>query len=273
MDFFLNGKGSAALILAISGVWFLWMPTSAAFAQNIEEVLQANGYQMYNPPRGNWGPGFVFAGDVIDNKISNVREVCPNLYGDLDAPNKTKVVLANHKVEDSFSLSVAFNYLKRVTGFANNDADLVSIEGKRAAEVTWGDINELSYSDMDKWLETGEARPIAKRCRAAIDDLKAKNRFKDHVFVIVRAVAPDFVTFDFSEALKGGVGVSAGFSQRLSAGIRGKGEFKEASRLEIKERLFVGYAPPFKIDDWLPTGFVSGEIVEVRGKPSTLVIE
>ena len=149
----------------------------------------------------------------------------------------------------------------------------VSIEGKRAAEVTWGDINELSYSDMDKWLETGEARPIAKRCRAAIDDLKAKNRFKDHVFVIVRAVAPDFVTFDFSETLKGGVGVSAGFSQRLSAGIRGKGELKEASRLEIKERLFVGYAPPFKIDDWLFTGFVSGEIVEVRGKPSTLVIE
>jgi hypothetical protein len=134
-------------------------------------------------------------------------------------------------------------------------------------------MHELSYTHMDKWLETGEERPVTRRCRAAIDDIKAKGRFKDRIFVIVRAVAADSLTFDFSRALKGSIGVSADFTEQLTARLRGKGELKDGTRLKITDPLFVGYASPDKIDEWLPTGHVSGEIVKVRSTPTTLEIE
>jgi hypothetical protein len=90
------------LVFGISTILLFAVPSPGS-AQTIERSLQDKGYHMYDPPRANWGPGFVFAGDVIADKIWKVEEICPNLYGDLDAPNKTKVVLESHEYEDSLS--------------------------------------------------------------------------------------------------------------------------------------------------------------------------
>ncbi len=239
----------------------------------LQQALESAGYHMYNPPRSNWGPGFVFEGDVANGRFVNAQEVCARLYSDLDTPGKAKIVLPSHQAKDNFSLRVAFNYLKKVLGFANDEADLLRIEQRQIGEVTWGDIWELYYGGMDKWLESGEARPVSAQCRRNIDDLKAKGKFKGRVFVIVRAVVPEWLNFDFGRNFKAEAGVSASLVPRISAGVQGKGEFWDETRLEIREPLFVGYAPPIEITDWLPTGEVAGEAVSVRGTNSDFILE
>jgi hypothetical protein len=257
----------AAYILLASA-----MVTTTA-AQNIEplkEALQAAGYQLYIPPRANWGPGFVFTGDVARGRLTNVEEVCPNLYADLEAPQGAAIVLPNFNAKDSFTFGLALRFLKGLLGV---DFDLDKIERERSINVRWQNLREMSYTHMDQWLENGEARPIARRCRLAVSDLLAKNQFADRVFAIVRAVAPESLIYDFSGAVNAQASTSAQLWQDAQGRAQGKAEIKNGTQLEIKQRLFVGYAPPAKLRDWLPTGQVTGDIVKVKGEASNVIIE
>lgn len=255
------------------GVFMISLLASPAQAQSLgplEQAIRAAGYQLYNPPRENWGPGFVFTGEVVSGRIKNPREICPNLYADVEAPRSTKVLFPDFQASDSFSFGLAIKFIKGILGL---DVDVGKVESERKISVKWQNLQETSYSDVDKWLESGEARPIASRCRAAIEDLKGKDQFKDRVFVIVRAVAPELLIYEFDSALSGQAGASAEVWQQGSAKIEGKGEIKNQTRLELKQRLYVGYAPPMKLQEWVPTGLVSGEVIKVRGETTNLGID
>src|SRR5262249_45841020 len=208
------------------------LPTIAA-GQDLaflEKALREAGYQLYNPPRANWGPGFVFRGDVVNSRIKNVEEICPNLYTDLGPPEGTAIVLPNFRAEDGFSFGLAIQFLR---GLVGGRVDLGTIERERKAEVRWQNLQEMSYPRIVNWLESGEPRPIPSRCHLAIEDLKVRNQFKDRVFVIVRAVAPEVLVYDFSRAMRGDAGASVELPNQLKAEIRGKGELKNETQLEI----------------------------------------
>jgi len=239
----------------------------------LEKTLRVSGYQLYNPPRANWGPGFVFAGEVTGNRIKNVEEICPNLYGnDSGPPQDATIALGDYKAEDSVGLGLSLQLLKGLLGIG---LDFNRVVAERTVDIKWQDIHEVSYTHVDQWLKTGEPRPIAQPCRLAIDDLKAKNRFKDHTFVIVRAVAPQLLVYDFTRMAQVNGSAWVTYAQDFRAAMRGKPgiELKNETQLQVKQPLFVGYAAPFKIEQWLPTGLVSGEIVQVRGEPTNFVVE
>jgi hypothetical protein len=259
--------------LYIIAIAFSIFATGAAHSQDLgplDKALRAAGYRLYNPPRANWGPGFVFTGDVLDGKITNVREICPNLYADLEAPQSAAVLLPNFDAKDSFSFGIAIRFLKNLLGL---DADLEKMQREQSISVKWSNLRETSYTDVDKWLETGEPRPIARRCRSAIEDLRARKQFEDKVFIIVRAVSPETLLYDFDSAIevKGSASAEAWQQGKLKA--EGKAEIKNRTQLETKEKLFVGYAPPVKLQEWTPSGLVSGEIIGVRGQPTALSVE
>jgi hypothetical protein len=266
--------------LLLHGIGYLFCGVAAgstAHAQDLgalEQAMIQAGYHLYNPPRTNWGPGFVFSGDVNNGRIINVQEICPNLYVDLEAPTGATVVLPDFKAEDKFTFRLALDFLKRLVG-ADNSAklELVRLEHERKVEVQWQDVREFAYSKVDQWLKSGEPRPVEQRCRSAIDDLRAKGRFKDRVYVIARAVAPEVLTFDFARSTAGEVGANATLGQALEAAAQGRAEVHNNTELRVKQRLFVGYAAPIKLEEWLPTGLVSGGIVGVRGTPADLLIE
>jgi hypothetical protein len=263
-------NGAAHFFFSIAFLIASMAPTIGQDFESLNRTLHAAGYQLYIPPRQNWGPGFVFAGEIVNDRITNVEEICPNLYADLGSPEGAAVVLGDYRAADTYSFGLTLDFLKGLLGGA---LDLGRVERERTADVRWHNVREISYSHMDQWLETGEPRPIAKRCRLAIEDLQAKNRFKGRIFVIVRAIAPESLIFDFSRAINTEVGPSVKFSGQLKVAAQGKGEIKNDTLLEVKQRLFIGYAPPVKIQDWLPTGLVSGEIIRVRGAPTSLVLE
>jgi hypothetical protein len=116
------------------------VPNIARSVSRLEQSLRSAGYHLYNPIRSNWGPGFVFSGDVSNGRIVRIDEICPNLYADATAPNQSKILLPNYKTEDNSSLRIALDYLKKASGFANDDADLARIEQQRTADITWGNI-------------------------------------------------------------------------------------------------------------------------------------
>jgi hypothetical protein len=236
----------------------------------LDQALQAAGYHRYDPPRTNWGPGFVFAGDVSNHRITNVEEICPTLYENIGDPVSAKVIFPDYSATDAFSLQMTLNFMQaKLKGSAN----LAKLEQKQSVEIRWENIREFSYSHADQWLETGEPRPIPKRCRLAIEDMRLKNRFQNRVFVITRAVAPERLVYIYSEVVKNDTGASLEQSKNLKVSGDSKVEASGKTRLEIMERMFLGYSPPLQLEDWIPTDLLSGEIVRVRGSPSNLAIE
>jgi hypothetical protein len=234
----------------------------------LEVAVENAGYHLYKPPRANWGPGFVFSGDVKGGRISNVEEICPNLYSDIGPQEGVPIALPNYTAKDDFTFSLSMRFLK---SFAGPELDVGKIERERTVDVKWQNIREMSYTHADQWLPKGEPRPVERLCRSVIDDLKGKGRFQDRVFVIVRSIAPESVTFDFSRTanLEG----EAKLTKALRESTKAKGTIENATQLKTNERMYIAYAAPVKIEEWTPKGLVSGEIVEVRGSSASLVIE
>jgi hypothetical protein len=259
----------SGLIIALCGLLVTRLPPIAS-AQNALPKQALGEYHPYDPPRANWGPGFVFSGDVRGGRISNVKEVCPNLYADTEAPQDTPIAFADYNASEGLSFAASLRLLKGLFGL-NFDIDQIARE--RTVDVKWQNVREHSYTAMDQWLESGQPRPIAARCRLAIDDIKAKNQFADRIFVIFRAAAADSVVYEFDAAANGAGSASAQLWRDAQASAKVTADFKNGTKLEIKQRLFVGYISPMKLVDWLPTGQASGEITGVKGEKTDFIID
>jgi len=214
----------------------------------------------------------VFAGDVAGGRLSNVEELCPNLCGDFEALRGSEIILPDYKADERISLRASISFLKSIVG-PGAEVDIPGVEQEQKLDVRWQNVREFSYTSADQWLATGEPRPIEKRCRSAIDDLKVKNRFKDRVFVITRAVAPESVSYDFKRALSGDIRASGETRKVLEAFLDANAQFKNRTLIDVQnKRVYVGYARPMKIQEWAPSGLVSGEIVSVKAIPSDVII-
>jgi hypothetical protein len=140
---------------------------TVAVGQNLavlEGALQKAGYQLYNPARANWGPGFVFAGDVVNGRMKNVDEICPTLYQDLGPPEGTTIVLPDFKAEDGFSWGLSLNFLR---GLLGGKLD-VGAEGEQKAEVKWQSLQGRTR----RWLLGSRTESHAQSPSSAAPRLK-----------------------------------------------------------------------------------------------------
>jgi hypothetical protein len=244
--------------------------TGTVCAQDLTPLRKALGeYQTYDPPRTNWGPGFVFVGEIARGRISKVQQICPNLYADLEAPQSATIFLPDYNTSDSFFLAASLRFLRGLLGLS---IDIDKIAGERMIEVKWRNVREYSYTGIDKWLETGEPRPIERRCRLAIEELKAKDLFKDSVFIITRAIAADSLTYEFGSSAPSRGSASAELYKAVQANAEIRSALTNGTRLEIKQRVYVGYISPTKLRDWTPTGLVAPGIVRVTGDKTDFLI-
>src|SRR6266571_9177889 len=115
----------------------------------LEQALRNAGYQLYNPPRANWGPGFVFAGNVTNGRITNVEEVCPSLYTDVGSQDGVAIAMPDYTAKDDFTFQLSMNFLKKLIGA---ELDLGRVERERAADIKWRNVREVSYTRADQWL-------------------------------------------------------------------------------------------------------------------------
>jgi tetratricopeptide (TPR) repeat protein len=96
--------GIARLIKLPVVLWVLLASAGVATAQDLGPLKKALGeYQPYDPPRANWGPGFVFTGEVARGRLSKIEEVCPNLYADVEAPQSAAIALPDYNAGDGIS--------------------------------------------------------------------------------------------------------------------------------------------------------------------------
>jgi hypothetical protein len=162
-----------------------------------------------------------------------------------------------------------FRLLKSSFGL---DFDVDKAEREQSIRIRWDRLREASYTEMDKWLKTGEPRPVALRCKRAIEDLLAKGEPSNRIFIMARAVATDGLSYDFSSASKANASVSVDLLEQVKTKARGGLEIKNSTILEIKQPLFIGYAPPLQLQKWAPTGLSSPGIVSVFGASTSLTI-
>ncbi|MGU3559418.1 hypothetical protein [Methylobacterium radiotolerans] len=234
--------------------------------------MEAAGYRPYIPPRANWGPGFVFTGTIRDGKISDVEEVCSNIYGQKIRAKSNSVLLPAYKEDNRVAISGLIEILKGALRSRSINAGAAFDQGK-TTEIRVSDAKEYSYTDEDKWIKEGVARPIAPRCLAAINDLKLKGKFDGRTFIIARAVAAEKFVYDVKDrglALK----LEGSLANVADIKVLASGNASGETHIEFGHSMFIGYAPPYLITEWVPTGRVSAsEIVKVKGEALDLVVE
>jgi hypothetical protein len=276
-------------IVIATGLMFLLLScTSEPDLSALEKPLNAAGYQLFNPPRSNWGPGFVFSGDIVGGRLVNVGEVCPNLYGDEEPPRSAKILLPNYTAKDSLTFGAAVRFLRSAFGL---DVDVDKVERERLIEVKWQNVSEMSYALMDNWLRDGTVKPIPIECRNAIQRLQGQQKFENRVFVLTRAIAPESLKYEFSAALNAKGSASADLWKVSEAKAQAEGGTANATQIEIPQmdstycdrqrhgeplqcqRFYIGYAPPVKITEWIDTGQSSGELRKVKGEPTNFQLQ
>lgn len=264
-----NSQIAAVLFLValLLGGCFSNKPKITGLEKSIEP------YALYYPIRENWGPGFVFSGDIVDGKIQNVEEICSNLYGDEQISDSSSIFLANYSGKDEKSLDIGVQLLKRVAGEKNaatlNLADIKSVDD---VDISWGDLRETSYARAEQWLKKGEPRPVEGRCESAIDDLKAKGKFIGRVFIITRALSAGSVSYEFNHLRRAGGEAKVKVHEVVEAQVAATWKVTGDTSLSINKQVYIGYAKPALLEEWVPTGLVSPGIVSVKAREINAVI-
>jgi len=231
------------------------------------------GYALYEPVRTNWGPGFVFTGEVKNGKIKNVEEICPSLYGESPV-TEAGVFLPDYSGASNTDINIGLSMLESVIGKDNTaKINLAKYKDNKSVVVKWSSINEVSIPRSMGWMESGEPRKIKKQCFSVIEDLKARGEFEGRTFIITRAIKASSIDYNFDRAIDGDAGVELKFKELFDANAGGKWTSTGKTSLKVTSDVFVGYKTPKLLKDWVPTGLVAGEIATVSLEDSDLVIE
>jgi hypothetical protein len=223
----------------------------------LEGSIRKAGYSPYSPIRSNWGPGFLFTGD-----IGNPTPVCRNLYGEklsFDDLENAEIVFQDIKQSNSSSFDASVDFLSGLIG-KDNSAKLGLADASRTAkiDISWGDVKEYAYFAEDAF-GNGVARPIDTNCLAALRRLKAAGSLSE-VKMVNRAIAATSMTYKFASTNSGEVGLDASIAEKLTLSVGdGKWKFESDNSLKIERPVFLGYALPVALADFTETGEVSGD--------------
>lgn len=260
-----------------AGIALLVYP-DAALAKDLADVVKDMGYRIYQPPRENWGPGTVFLGSVSGNKLKVEQAICSNLFSSV-APRSTGVALQDYTSTSNTDLSFGIGLLEKIVG-SNNSANLkAGYKNPRNVTVKWGNVTEQAYFAADAYKPNGQTADLNPSCRAAINNLRRQGKLK-RLYVIDRAISADSLNYTFKRG-----------DDTNPSGITGSGDLtiadiisvnasvgftvKDQKTLVVTRPVFVGYAKPVQLAQFIPLANVSGNRVKVvvSSATSDLVIE
>ena len=228
----------------------------------------------FNPARSDWGPGFVFEGDVIDGVIRNISPICENILG--DSPfTEANIKLANYTVESDSEFKVSIEFLKNLIKEENSaKLDLSSIRNKEDATIIWSDTKNQYYRLEDIFLNSGEPRPIPVKCISAINLLKDRGKYEKRVFIILSTISATKFKYEFNEEKISKIGIDTNIADTLT-GVAGV-DFSSKGKTDLEisgEKLFIGYAKPVLVVNWIPSGLISGDQFSVDVEPVNYTLE
>jgi hypothetical protein len=257
-----------ATVAVIAAVFFLllWEPPGGG-------LVLPEPYEAYIPPRSDMGPGTVFEGEIVDNRIRVTRLICRNLYAGQEPPIKPVTIALPQKWKES---ELTIGAAAKLLNTALEPTDKGTTGGVNASQIThitWGDTVEYSYYAEDSFLENGTPRPINQQCRSAIDAVASPDIPQNRFFIVIRTLAATGLRYEIESKLAATIGLDQSAGESLDVQTDGNVKVVEKNVLEINQPLHIGHTPFWRLTEWVPTGQVSGLIVSVKGEPIGLALE
>lgn len=222
---------------------------------NYHEALSKNGYQTaFLPPHGGMNAGVIVFGTASGRSLDIQRIVCPDgLFAGV-AIRSDPVGLAGYQGTTSYDIDLGFTILKKVLG---NDLS-AKLEANRKGEtkVRFSDPQEHSLSDSAIYSGTG-LRELKADCHKALQALKARGEYDDHVFLLTNVVRAK-VTYEFALDAGGKAGASGTPLREILNASAGAGwAVTGNTNLTIDAPLFLAARSPVLVKRFVPEGIVS----------------
>jgi hypothetical protein len=247
---------------------------SAQSLKNLERELSSlnPSMRLFNPPRSDWGPGFVFSGQVKKGKMSGVRPVCLFLFD--GNPNtiltESEVALSNISSIKSRGFDASVGALSKALGPENAAKLELKNARKSNLKVEWGDVIHRYIAD-ESLFSNGRRVPVRQECRAAIEQ-SATVRPKDSLFIVWSVLQPSALDFSFSADKDGAlrlVAPSIGTDVNAGAGITWNRN--DERTLRLKGGLNVGYAVA-ALSEYVLAPTMGGNLADIKLEKKNLVL-
>ena len=250
--------GTSAVLL---GACFLFPRPVVVTQETVTDLVEKAGFEPYTPFRSNWGPGFLYTGD-----LSNPNPVCPNVYGnqisfdDLENPD---LVFQDIKQDNENSFSLTIGFLEDLLGDENSaKLSLGSVANSNEIDLKWGPVKEYTYYESSAF-EDGKPRPIHIDCLGPLRVRKANGTLEE-VKIITRAMAVKSLSFSAASVSSGEGGLDVTVGKALDASLGdGKWKYKDDRSLEINSPMILGTANSRRLVDFAETLEVSGSIARI----------
>jgi hypothetical protein len=231
--------------------------------KEISKEVEKYGYTVYNPPRADHGPGWVFHfAKTFDGKTVPVA-VCQNLYPD-DRTQAASISFPTVTRNDTTDLSFGVSLLEGlVTDVQKASASLEAKKVKKLT-ITWGDLVATELPEERKFGADGKLLPISNSCAARLRELRRQNQMES-VYLVQSAVLAKSMKISVDEQQNAGASLDASLYKVLDVKPSAKVSTTSNSSIDVSDPRYIGFVA-LAVLDWIPLDQVGPETAKVSGR-------
>jgi hypothetical protein len=259
------GKVSTISLIIIGVVFSFFGCATTKGLGPLESKLKEHGFSVYNPPRSNRGPGWVFRFVKTFDGRTVPSTVCENIYPDAKTVDG-RLVLPNITQDKSVDLSLAIDLLSGII-----DPPLqAKAELKDVGNVTisWGPVRVRELSPGNKFTAEGAIRKIDEACYAELESLKARQEIQDSIFVVQEAAVVNRFNYHFHGDTEASAKLRGQYKKILGVDFDSRVKAVDDTTLEITEDTNLGFIA-VALTEWVPTGNKTVVTAKIAGKSLT----
>jgi hypothetical protein len=229
----------------------------------LERQLNTYGYSMYNPPRADRGPGWVFQILKTHEGRSVPSTVCTNLFPNFK-PSRVNLTLPATDWSTTLAVDLGLDFLDGlVPDLIKAKASLKSVS---AVAINWQDVSAEELPRDFRFTEAGTRRPISRQCHASLRDLKTHNLLNNSIFVVEQALVSHSMRMSFTADRSAAAGLDGKYQNLI--GFKAAVNTKEIGKttLEITEPRYLGFMAVALLDYVPSTDLAATEAATITGR-------
>src|SRR4029077_707237 len=141
---------------SISGAFFLVACFHATSPiQAISDQVEKFGFTVYNPPRADRGPGWVFHFVKTFDGNTVPATVCSTLYPD-DRVVNARISIPNVQSTDTTDVAFGLGLLEGLIDNVQKASANLSAKSVKTLSIKWGDLTAIELPEERKFTEQGK---------------------------------------------------------------------------------------------------------------------
>jgi hypothetical protein len=229
----------------------------------ISDEVEKLGFTVYNPPRADRGPGWVFHFVKTFDGKTVPGTVCTSLYPD-ERVVDAKISIPNVKSTDNADVSFGLGLLDGLIDNVQKASADLSAKSIKTLSINWGDLTARELPEERKFTEEGKRVPIGNACAARLRELRQANQLGT-VFMVQQAVQAKSMTVSVEQDRNAGASLDVSLYEVLTVKPSAKVSQKSNSSIDVTDPRYIGFVA-VAVLNWIPTDQLGAETATVSGR-------